>query len=247
MINPNKIFVFNTKKDAETFAVKKWTAISTQAVRQRDRFTVALSGGCTPKDFYKKLRTHSNLPWDKTHIFLVDERYVPYEDEASNFGSIKESLIQHINIPEGNIHPISTAEDNSEAVARKYEADLKAFFDLGKDEFPGLDLIMLGIGEDGHTASLFAGTKELREDKRLAVSVSAKKPPNERISITLPVINHAENVIFLVTGKNKARIIKEIMGGNNAELPAALVKPESGEVSFILDKDAASLISGLGA
>ncbi len=234
MNNFHKIIAFKTKEAATNFALKKWGDISKYSVAKNGRFTVAISGGNTPLDLYRKLGMRKNLPWEKTHIFLVDERYVPFFHEASNLRMIRKNLIENINIPQINIHPINTAEDTPEASAIKYEAELKSFFGLQEHEFPVFDLILLGIGADGHTASLFPGADALAEQKRLAVAVDNDRNADKRVTLTLAVINNAKNIIFLVTGKHKAHVMKEIIEEYNSQLPAASVKPKNGELFLIL-------------
>ncbi len=229
-----KVLAFKTKAAATDFAIKKWAALAEDSVKTEKRFTAAVSGGGTPQDFYRKLGMQKNLPWDRTHIFLVDERFVPFNNAASNFGMIKESLIKNIHIPTANIHPIDTAEDSPDISATKYEAELNSFFALQSGEFPVFDLIILGVGEDGHTASLFPNDPAIFEEKRLAVAASNDKLEHKRVTISLPLINNARNIIFLVTGKNKAPVIKEILEKHQQQLPAARVMPQNGELFFIL-------------
>lgn len=243
MVQYNRVFVLETPEDAAAFAMGRWIEISGQSIEKRGRFTAALSGGKTPADFYRKLGGRQNLSWDRTHLFIVDERYVPVEHEDSNFRMIKESLLRSVNLPERNIHAIPTEEGTPEISAKKYEKNIKDFFELPKGAWPSFDLIMLGIGEDGHTASLFPAAPALSEARRLAVAVGGGKVKHHRISITLPVINSAKNVIFLVTGENKAHVVKEIIEDNNTQLPASLVNPKNGEVLFLLDKSAGMLLS----
>lgn len=241
--NEKTIFVFRDGKAVADFAIKKWMEINSKAVADMGHFTAALSGGRTPVDFYKKLPScEPALQWDKNHIFFADERFVPPDDPESNYRLVKEHLLNHVNIPEENVHAIST-DDTSECSATRYEEDIRRFFDIGKDRFPDFDLIMLGIGEDGHTASLFPGTAALYEKRRLAIPVAAPRLPSERISLTLPVINNAKNIIFLVSGENKAKAIKELLENRNSRLPAALVTPDKGALFLVMDERAASLVS----
>lgn len=239
MADKREILIFENSGEISNFAVEKWREISGEAVKDRGRFAVALSGGKTPVGFYQKLAGFKNdLLWDKTHVFLVDERFVPFDDAESNYGMIKDKLLSQVKIPAENIHPVSTGEDTPPAAAEKYEKDLRGFFGLNDGEFPKFDLIMLGIGEDGHTASLFPGTSSWTENKRLVIEVSLNRLKNKRVSLTLPVINNAKNIIFLVASANKAGVLKEIIEGEENPLPASQVKPEKGKVFFLLDKRA---------
>jgi 6-phosphogluconolactonase len=245
MVNSKRnILIFDGYEQISDFAVEKWEEISTDAIKSKDFFTVALSGGKTPGGFYKKLSNHrKGFYWNKTHIFLVDERFVPFEHEQSNYRMIKEYLLNGLGIPMGNIHSISTQEATPEKSSENYEKHISDFFRLGAGEIPTFDLVMLGIGEDGHIASLFPRTSSLTESRRLAVPVSLDRLRNKRISITLPVINNAKNIIFLVSGYDKAQVIKEILEEKNMMLPASRVDPGKGKVFLLMDKKAASLLS----
>ena len=245
MVNSKKnILIFDKYDQISDFSIEKWEEISADAIRSKDFFTVALSGGKTPLYFYRKLSNYrKGFFWDKTHIFLVDERFVPSDHEQSNYRMIKEYLLNGLKIPVENIHSISTQEDTPEESSENYEKDLRDFFKLETGEIPTFDLVMLGIGEDGHTASLFPRTSSLRENRRLVVPVSLDRLENKRISITLPVINNAKNIIFLVSGYDKAQVMKEILEEKNMMLPASRVNPEKGKVFFLMDEKAASLLS----
>jgi 6-phosphogluconolactonase len=239
--NRKEVIIFKTIDDMADFVVDQWKTISEKAIKNKKLFCVALSGGKTPVFLYKKLSHKKTLPWDKTHIFIVDERFVPYENEENNFHMINDALLSHVSIPKENVHAIATEEYTSQAAAEKYEMELLSFF-KNNTAPPQFDLILLGIGEDGHTASLFPGTPAVKEKKRFAVAAAPlDKIKNERITITLPVINNAENVMFLVTGGNKAKIVKEVIEGKNNLLPAAIVEPKNGRLFFLLDERAGSL------
>ena len=238
-----KVLIFRTIGLLSDFVIAQWREISEKAIKEKGRFTVALSGGSTPVFLYKKLSQENVLPWKKTHIFMVDERFVPYEDDKNNLSMINRTLLIHLNIPKENIHPIATDEKTPAASAAKYEKKLISFFRTSGSGLPQFDLILLGIGEDGHTASLFPQTKSVREEKRLTVAVSPKsKTKKDRITITLPLISNAENIMFLVTGENKAKIVKEVIEKKKSLLPAAMVKPENGRLLFLLDEGAGRLL-----
>jgi 6-phosphogluconolactonase len=243
--NENKeVLIFKNAKQIADFTIKKWTEISERAIHKKRYFTAAISGGRTPSTLYQELALVKSLPWDKTHIFMVDERFVPPEHKQSNYRMINQSLLSGLDIPGENIHPISTYDETPLASAEKYEEELISFFNLTNDEIPKFNLILLGIGEDGHTASIFPDTSSLREANRLAVSVSPPdKSRKERITITLPVINNAENIFFLAIGNSKARVIQEVIEGENHSLPAALVRQKRDKLFFLLDEEAGSLLS----
>jgi 6-phosphogluconolactonase len=241
--NRKEVVIFKTIDDMADFIIEQWRIVSEMAIKEKERFTVALSGGRTPEFLYKKLSHKKTLPWNKTHVFLTDERYVPYEDEESNLHMINDTLLTRVSIPKENVHSISTSEVTPWESAEKYEEDLISFFSTAVTALPEFDLILLGIGEDGHTASLFPETPSLKETRRFAVTVSPKdKPKKDRITITFPVINMAKNIIFLVTGGNKAKIVKAVIEGKNNLHPAAMVEPEKGKLVFLLDEDAGALL-----
>ncbi len=241
----NRVHIFSTLDSLNAFAFEKWIEVLEYAILKRGRFAVALSGGKTPIDLYKRLAgSKKPLPWNKTHIFIVDERFVPFEHDQSNFLMIDQTLLSQIKIPEENIHPVSTEENSPENSALKYEQDLTSFFKLKPGEFPKFDLILLGIGEDGHTASLFPDSELLSETRRMAVQVShADTLINERITLTLPVINNSKNIIFLASGSGKSAVLKDIVENSDSALPSALVKPKEGKLFFLLDEGAGSLLT----
>ncbi|NJD55251.1 MAG: 6-phosphogluconolactonase [Nitrospirae bacterium] len=221
-------------------ATRIFAEASAEAVSLRNRFSVALSGGSTPHRLFHLLGSshRGKLDWGHVQIFWADERCVPPDHEQSNFSVTHEALISRIDIPAENIHRIR-GELRPEEAAAKYERDLRAYF--GVTGIPRFDLILLGVGEDGHTASLFPGETAVSEMKRLAAQAFSSREGNWRVTLTLPVLNNAALVVFLVTGKEKARIIKTVLTEGKRNLyPAGLVRPHHGRVIWILDKDAAS-------
>ena len=245
MIHQDHIFVFDDNEGLADFAVKKWLKISSQAIAEKGSFTAALSGGKTPVEFYKRLAASNDiLSWDRTHLFLADERFVPPSHNESNYGLIKEQLLSHVKIADENVHRIQTEKITLEQSATRYEEDIRRFFRIEGRSVPRFDLIMLGIGEDGHTASLFPRKSSLLERTRLAIPVTAEKFLGERITLTLPVINNASEIIFLVSGRAKAEVMKEIIENKQGSLPVSRVHPKQGMVYFVIDKQAASLLSG---
>ena len=247
MTSERNIFVFRNNEGVADFAVNKWMEIAAASLKHKDYFTVALSGGKTPVDLYKRLCVYKDtFSWEKTHIFLADERFVPAYDKDSNLGLIKEHLLNHIEIPDENLHTISTEDITLEQSAKKYEEDIRRFFRSEGDSIPQFDLIMLGIGEDGHTASLFPGASSLTVTERLAIAMTTDRIPHNRISLSLPVLINAKQIIFLVSGVNKARVLKEILENRKSPLPAALVQRKSKTAYFVIDQGAASLLSDRG-
>jgi 6-phosphogluconolactonase len=238
------ILVFDSKDKISDFLIKKWREISREAIEKGGYIAVALSGGKTPINFYRKLANSKEiLPWDETHIFLVDERFVPFDDNDSNYGMLKETLLKRIQIPQENIHPVPTERSTLEMSAKEYEEELRRFFKLPQGKFPEFDLILLGIGEDGHTASLFPGSPLLKDMIHLAVSVISDGTRHHRITLTLPVINNAKHVVFLVTGGKKAAILKDVIVKRNPSLPASMVNPIGGNLMFLIDREASSALS----
>ncbi len=206
------------------------------ATRERGRFTLVLSGGSTPKPIYELLANESSIDWQHIHLFWGDERFVPHDDPQSNYRMAKESLIDKIAIPRENIHPVPIMADPTDS-ANAYANELRSFF---KSDIPKFDLILLGLGEDGHTASLFPGPEFNPSENRVVISTHSPKPPIDRISLSLSIINEARNVFFLVSGKDKKGILKAVVAdseNSKSEYPAAYVKPR-GELVWFVDTDA---------
>jgi 6-phosphogluconolactonase len=227
------------------YAVDQWTKLSYYSIERKGHFSVALSGGKSPVKLYQKLAERKNLPWDKTHVFIVDERFVPYESYDNNYHMINRTLLCHVVIPAGNIHFISTTENTAEDSAARYEQNLLAYAKKSKSRYPPLDMAILGIGTDGHTASLFPDAAALDETKHLAVAVNPTgNNAHRRITITYPVINNTNHIFFLASGKDKAGVVRDIIEKKHCDLPSARVRPENGKLYFVLDKACASCLSG---
>ena len=175
-----------------------------RAVQAKGLFSLALSGGSTPKSLYSLLANDSSfraeVPWEKTHFFWGDERHVPPEHPESNYRMAQEAMLSKVPIPSENIHRINAGNPNAQRAAEEYEETLRTFFRLRAGEFPRFDLVLLGMGADGHAASLFPGTEALRERKHLVVANWVEKLHAHRITMTLPVFNRAAMVLFLVSG-----------------------------------------------
>lgn len=215
-----------------------------EAVNARGVFQVALSGGSTPKGLFSLLVTDETLrqqmPWDKIHIWWSDERNVPPDDSDSNFKMADEALLKRAPIPAPNVHRMHAEYDDAFRTAEEYEAELRADFQTKEPAFPQFDLILLGMGNEGHTASLFPGTKALDETKRLVVANWVGKLFTWRITFTAPMINKARRVILLVAGDDKALALKGVLEGPHepAQLPVQLIQPESGILLWLLDQKA---------
>jgi len=225
-------------------AVEEFVNCAQQAISSRGQFAVALSGGNTPRNVFALLATKYKdaLPWNKIHIFFGDERHVPPDDPESNYRMARESLIEKVPLPENNVHRIR-AELPAQQAASLYSDELRAFFKLGPNQWPRLDLIMLGIGDEGHTASLFPDSTALAEDQQLVVANWVEKFHAWRITFTFPAINQARQVLFLVSGVGKAEIIRNIFDSSQKDVyPAQRVQPMDGGLLWIVDKAAAARI-----
>jgi 6-phosphogluconolactonase len=200
--------------------------------------TVALSGGSTPKLMFQMLadQFRDDVPWDKIHFFWSDERHVPPDDPESNYCMANEALLSHVN---GIVHRIPSENPDAAAAASEYEQTL---VEVTKQTLPRLDLIFLGLGTDGHTASIFPGSEVLHETKRLVAAPYVEKFKSYRITMTLPLLNNGATVVFLVSGAEKAEIVKAVLEGEN-KYPAQAVKPTEGELIWMLDKDAAAYLA----
>src|ERR1043166_3446634 len=223
-------------------AAQEFHKLADAAVQERGQFSVALSGGNTPRAIYSLLASeHKELLWDRIHIFFGDERHVPPDHPDSNFRMAAESLLSKVPIPEKNVHRIR-AELAADVAAKEYEQELVNFFHLADQEMPRFDLIFLGIGQDGHTASLFPGSSALSESSRRVVANWVEKFKTFRITFTFPVLNHAAEVTFLVSGADKAQILSEWLRPGSRKYPSQSVWAENGRLLWLVDQDAGSLL-----
>ena len=231
-------------------AAQDFVQQATSAIQARGRFTVALSGGSTPKGLFGVLSTkdHDLLPWDKMFFFWGDERHVPPDDPDSNYRMARETLLSKVPVPEKNIFRVQAEDPDANQAAEKYEATLKQFFHSAPGQFPQFDLVLLGMGPDGHTASLFPRTKGLEEKRRWVIANWVEKFSTYRITFTAPVLNAARVVEFLVAGADKAPALREVLEGNASpeEYPSKVVQPESGKLVFRVDQLAAANLTQLG-
>jgi 6-phosphogluconolactonase len=212
-------------------------------INEQNKCTFVLAGGSTPKGLYKTLASHEyreKVDWRKVHLFWGDERCVRPEHPESNYRMAKETLIDHIDIPQENVHRIPAEKEPAET-AREYEETINRFFG-DTSQLPVFDIILLGIGEDGHTASLFPGTEALEENKRWVTEVYVKKLNTHRITLTYPGINSGRNVIFLVAGSSKADIVRKVYRKADSKFPAVQVIPANGNLIYLLDKAAGKFL-----
>ncbi len=236
-----QVLVFDDISALEDFALGKWMTMAREAVNRKGTFAAALSGGGTPAGLYRKLaRAVEPSLWPKTHIFMVDERLVPPDSADSNFRMMDETLFSNAPIPRENIHPVRT-DGPPELCAERYASGLFAFFQPRKGDMPVFDLVLLGLGEDGHTASLFPGADALKEKERLTAAVPDEKR-HARVTLTYPVINSARNVFFLVAGEKKAEVLERVVERGDPALPASAIKPENGTLLFLADSGAAVML-----
>jgi 6-phosphogluconolactonase len=219
-----------------------------ESVRGKGLFTLVLSGGSTPRSLYSLLATDSSfrtkVPWEKIHFFWGDERTVPPGHAENNYGMALKTLLSKVSVPAENIHPIRIDLPDPGEAATDYEETLRGFFHLKVGEFPRFDMILLGLGADGHTASLFPGSDALSERDHLAVADWVKTLQAHRITLTLPVLNQAGFILFLVSGQEKAKALSLVFGekAETANLPARLVQPTGGRVLWLVDRAAGSLL-----
>jgi len=220
---------------------------ATEAVAQRGRFSIALSGGSTPRNLYTLIAANAStsLPWTKIFFFWGDERHVPPTDPESNFRMAEETLLSKVPVPASNIFRVPTENSDATAVAEAYEQTLQKFFAPPPGKFPRFDLILLGMGPDGHTASLFPETAALQEKSRFVVANWVEKLKTSRITLTLPVLNASRRVAFLVSGADKASVLREVLEGNapGEKYPSKLVRPSDGKLIWFVDRAAASELS----
>ena len=214
-----------------------------ESVQRNDSFSIALSGGNTPRTLYRLFSTRfrDQIPWTKVHVFWGDERYVPRADSQSNYRMARETLLDAVPCPVGNVHPMPTELRDPDLAAREYEKTLRNYF---SEDWPRFDLVLLGLGEEGHTASLFPGSPALNENTRWVVAVKAPSKPAQRLTLTLPAITGASNIYFLVTGSNKAEALHHVLTGSPhpKSYPASGIRRAKGTVIWWLDRAAAALV-----
>ena len=240
-----KINIHPTIEKLSAAAAGRVALLAAQATKKQGRFTVALSGGSLMELVGPQLVASplcAEVDWSAWHVFWVDERCVPLTSPESNYGIADQLLFRHVRIPSSQVHPVDSALGAFKA-AEAYESVLKEEFRPGADRFPRFDLVLLGVGEDGHTASLFPDSPLLCETRRWAAPVlDAPKPPPERVTLTLPVINNARHVLFVAAGVGKKSILFEVLGPgpHRPRLPVELVGPSDGDLQWFVDEAAAA-------
>ena len=243
---PNQSPIIQIAEDASGVArlgAGLFAATIRSEVDKKGSAFVALSGGSTPRAMHRLLGQpphRRDIPWHRLYLFWVDERCVPHTDGASNFGAARRDFLESVDIPRDHIHPMPTEPGSTEA-AQAYAGEIERTVPKNHRGMPCFDIVFLGIGEDGHTASLFPNHDAPAEEVRWIIPVRGGQPFVDRYTMTLPVLNAAKQVIFLVSGTPKATMVKEILdSGTKRSLPARQVRPTSGSVTWMLDKHAAS-------
>jgi 6-phosphogluconolactonase len=232
------------RRSAEEFVKAAGAAVASRGV-----FNVALAGGSTPKALYALLADdpgfRARVPWDQLRVFFGDERHVPPDHKDSNYNMAREAMFSKAPLKPEQIMRIKGEEADTEKAALEYEQTLRAYFQLKEGELPRFDLVLLGMGDEGHTLSLFPGTKGLQPGNRLVVRNWVGKLYTERITLTAPVVNQARQVIFAVTKADKALALKAVLEGpyEPEQLPSQLMQPESGTVLWLVDPPAGSMLS----
>ncbi|HEX8069438.1 MAG TPA: 6-phosphogluconolactonase [Pyrinomonadaceae bacterium] len=238
---PN-VLVFDDSAEVARAGARRFVDLSREAIFARGRFAVALAGGSTPKVIYELLASdayRNEVDWTHVHVFFGDERCVPPDHKDSNYRMATEALLAHVPLPAAHVHRM-VGEGDAVANARLYEDELREFF--AGEPWPRLDLVMLGMGDDGHTASLFPGTRALAEEQAWVTSNWVEKFNTFRITLTAPAINHAAHVLFIVTGAGKADRLPEVLTGarDTDRLPSQLIRPVNGTLEWFTDKAAAA-------
>jgi len=242
-MNPSQLIVMDNAQALYVRAAEEIAHFAGEAICTHGEFTLCLTGGATPASTYELLATRFRLSvdWKEVQFFWGDERCVPPDSPASNFGMANRTMLSKLSLLPEQIHRIR-GEDEPEQGASEYERELRAFFRLEQpDDFPSFGLLLLGLGENAHVASLFPHHPSLHEKTRLAVAVDVEATPSRRISLTMPVINNAERVLFLVSGETKAAAVRNVLRGtaDPEQYPAQFVKPHSNEIVWLIDKAAA--------
>ncbi len=236
-----KLLVFRNYDELSREAANNFVAAAQRAIRERRRFMTVLSGGKTPIGVFRLLagELRNATPWDKTYVFWSDERCVPPDSPESNYGMAQRELLSHVPIPPNQVFRMKGELDPQRA-AEEYERELRESFRLASGEVPRFDLLLLGMGENGHTASLFPGSATLEETRQLVASAYVPQAKMYRITLTFPVLNQGRETMMLVSGQGKADTLARVFHGPAGELPVQRVRPVSGSLTWYVDEEAAS-------
>lgn len=247
-----ELVVLPSGSEVALAGARRFAELAKTAIAEAGRFTVALSGGSTPRTIHQILAAapyHDDIDWSKVYIFFGDERCVPPDDPDSNYRMAEETLLSQVPIPSDHVYRMRGEADPPTAAA-EYSAELQKFFDLKEgqgplpENFPRLDLIFLGMGPDGHTASLFPGTVALQERSKPVTANYVPKLTTNRLTLTAPSINRAANIIFLITGDSKVDALQQVLEGEYQPevYPSQLIRPGQGKLTFLVDQAAAAKI-----
>ena len=221
------------------------------AIASRGRFTIALSGGSTPKPAYARLAEdpyRDRIDWKRVHVFWGDDRHVAPDHPDSNFGMAHDALLSKVPLPPDNIHRMRAEKPDAARAAEEYAWTLRSAFNLDEGQWPRFDVVLMGIGEDAHTASLFPGSDAVRERSQLVIAPWVGSLGTWRITLTLPVFNHAACALFLVSGEEKAEALRAVLEGDFQpdRFPAQLIRPEEGKLLWLVDRAAARCLRNVG-
>jgi 6-phosphogluconolactonase len=246
----SKVLVVSDVEELSRTAANILVHKITEVLQNKEIFTLALSGGSTPKSLFALLAKkddsyYSQIPWNKVHFFWGDERHVPPDHIDSNYRMTNETMLSVVSTPAENVHRVRGENPDSSAAALEYEQVLRSFFQLGAGQVPRFDCVLLGMGGDGHTASLFPHSSALHERDRLVVANWIEKFQSYRITMTVPVLNNADNIIFLVSGAEKADALKAVLEGDEVpdQLPSQLIRPAHGHLLWLVDEAGASKLT----
>ncbi len=242
----SNVLQFEMEDDLAQAAAVDFFKRAQEAIEEKDLFTVVLSGGSTPKLLYKYLvyEVEENPPYqdlfEQIHFFWGDERDVPPDDKESNFLAATKGFLKPLHVPEQNIHRIPIEQGTLSKVAQSYAQEIKQFFKCDEDVVPQFDLVYLGMGEDGHTASLFPDSEALHEKEKWVVSNWIEKLNTFRVTFTLPLLNQAKQIHFLVSGKSKKQMLDQVLNSTkpNLDFPSTMIAPFSGHLSWWIDQSA---------
>lgn len=244
-----RVRVYSSRLELARAAARLFVESAREAVELRGRFMVALAGGSTPRDLYRLLADddalRQNVSWGDAHAFWGDERHVPPTHDDSNFRMAHEALLGHVPIPPRQIYRIEAEGADAGSVALSYEQTIRAAFGLADGEWPRFDLVLLGMGEDGHTASLFPGSPAVRERTRLVIAPFVEKFGSHRITVTPPVFAHAREIAVLVAGAGKAHTLRDVLEGPLVpdRYPIQCLRDATGAATWLVDGPAASALT----
>jgi 6-phosphogluconolactonase len=249
-LDKSEIKILANAEEINQTSALEFTRQTIEEVRLKGFLTVALSGGSTPKGLYSLIASDGSsgfrlrVPWNKIHFFWGDERHVPPDHAESNYRIVYEAMLSKVPVPPENVHRIKAENPDAGKAAEDYERVLREFFRLKAEQLPRFDMVLLGMGADGHTASLFPRTEVIREEQRLVAAPWIERLNTYRITLTPPVFNNARRVIFLVSGENKADALLAVLrGGYQPErFPAQIIRPTNGKLLWLVDQDAARLL-----